>query len=123
MSPAEQDALLRQWQRLIVRYPFAAQALYAALLAEGRRYAVTSEGERWAQRLRHSDVVRRARAVWEATSLNVLEDDDDTLVPSKLLEALVRASSRENIEQSLRSLFADVISGVAAAPTSRDSKA
>lgn len=108
-SEDELAELLRQFQRLIVRYPFAAQALYSGLVAEGRRYVSTPEGQEWARRLAGSDLLRRGRAVWDVTTLNVLEEDPNAIVPSKLLEAFVQMSSKASLEQTLQSLFAEVI--------------
>ncbi len=106
---AELNAALRRLQRLIWRYPFAAQALYSSLLNEGRQYRQTEEGKQWEERLRRSDVLRRARAVWDVTTLNMLEDDPEAIIPSKLLEAFVQASSKKSVESQLRSLFEEFL--------------
>src|SRR5580693_1180923 len=48
---AEDGALgeiLRRAQLLLLKHPVAAQAAFAALIAEGRRFAATPEGAEWA---------------------------------------------------------------------------
>ncbi len=93
--------LLDQAQGVLLRHPVAAQAGFAALVAEGRRFAGTPEGARWAAVLAGSELMQRARWVWETTSLNLLEEDPDTLVPSTYLEALLRASETPDLEAVL----------------------
>jgi hypothetical protein len=102
---AELRAVLREFQRLVIRYPFAAQALFSSLVQEGRRFAETEEGRRWAERLSDTDLLRQGRAVWEAVTLNVLEQEPDTVLPSKFLEAFVMGSKRLDLEAFLSSLF------------------
>jgi hypothetical protein len=111
-DPADEEiaALLRQLQRLIVRYPFAAQPLYSALLSEGRQFAATAEGQVWQARLAQSAMMQKARVVWDVTTLNVLEDDPNAIVPSKLLEAFVSASTKPDFERRLATLLHDLFS-------------
>jgi hypothetical protein len=104
----EEDGLfaaLRQAQRLIVRYPVAAQALFAAAVAEGRAYAQTPEGAALRERLKGSELIRRGRVVWEVGTLNVLEEEPTTLLPSKVMDALARAASVPDLEPMLTRLF------------------
>ncbi len=104
----EEDGLLaalRQAQRLIVRYPVAAQALFAAAVAEGRAYAATPEGAALRERLKGSELIRRGRVVWEVGTLNVLEEEPATLLPSKVMDALARAASVPDLEPMLTRLF------------------
>jgi hypothetical protein len=94
-------ALLDGAQMAMIKHPTAAQAAFAALVREGRRFAETAEGEKWLQVLGASGLVRRARWVWETTSLNMLEEDAGTNVPSTYLEALLRATDVPDLEQIL----------------------
>ncbi len=94
-------ALLDGAQMAMIKHPTAAQAAFAALVREGRRFAETAEGEKWLQVLGGSGLVRRARWVWETTSLNMLEEDAGTIVPSTYLEALLRATDVPDLEQIL----------------------
>lgn len=101
----ELSTLLRQLQRLIVRHPAAAQAMFSAFVAEGRAFALSEQGKRWRDRLIGSALIRRGRAVWEVGTLNMLEEDRDVVLPSKLLEAVVNGSSIEALEPFLSQLF------------------
>lgn len=94
-------ALLDGAQMAMIKHPTAAQAAFSALVREGRRFAETAEGEKWLQLLGSSGLVRRARWVWETTSLNMLEEDAGTIVPSTYLEALLRATDVPDLEQIL----------------------
>lgn len=96
---------LRQFQVLLLQHPVAAQALFSALVAEGRRFATTPEGEAWKAALAGSDLVRNGRQLWEALSLNLLEEDASTVVPTTYLEAIFRASSSPEMETLIRRLW------------------
>ena len=105
---AEEDELLgvlRSAQAALLEHPVAAQALFRALVAEGRRYARTPEGARWREALRGSELVQRARVVWEVGTLNVLEEDPEVVVPSRVLDAIARAAARDDLEPLLSRLF------------------
>ncbi len=125
-SPNDAEELrrvLRSFQRLVVRYPFAAQALFASLVAEGRQFAETSVGQQWVARLAPSELMRQGRAVWEAVTLNALEADPDAILPSKYLEAFVATSKRLDLEAFLTSIFEQERAPSTAAsedPASRD---
>ncbi|WP_437968046.1 hypothetical protein WMF04_01535 [Sorangium sp. So ce260] len=97
--------LLRRAQLLVLKHPVAAQAAFAALIAEGRRFAETPEGAAWAAALAGSDLVRRGRQVWDAVGMNMLEDDPDAILPSAYLEALLRAARSPDLEATLRGLY------------------
>lgn len=98
-------AVLRHAQRLILRYPIAAQALFSAAVEEGRDYAKTAEGAALRQRLAGSDLVRRGRVVWEVGTLNVLEEETTTVIPSKVMDALAKAATIPDLEPMLTRLF------------------
>jgi hypothetical protein len=100
----EQVQLLRRMQALLLQHPLAAQAAFSALLAEGRRFAATSEGAVWKEALAGSDLVRNGRLLWDVLSLNLLEEEPSTVVPSSYLEALFRAASSSNLEALMRRL-------------------
>ncbi|AUX28302.1 uncharacterized protein SOCE836_003720 [Sorangium cellulosum] len=89
----------------MLKHPVAAQAAFAALIAEGRRFAATPEGAEWAAALAGSDLVRRGRQVWDAVGMNMLEDDPDAILPSAYLEALLRAARSPDLEAALRGLY------------------
>lgn len=102
------DALLaplRQAQRLMLEHPAAAQRLFSALVAEGRRYAETPEGAALARRLEGSELIRRGRVVWEVGTLNLLEESSPSALPTRLLDLFARATAVEALEPFLARLF------------------
>ncbi|WP_437948925.1 hypothetical protein WME98_51255 [Sorangium sp. So ce296] len=101
----ELAVVLRTAQRLLLRYPAAAQALFRAFAAEGRAFAQTPEGRRWREELSGSELIRRGRVVWEVGTLNLLEEDADTMLPSKLLDAIVHTAGVDALEPLLSRLF------------------
>lgn len=106
------ESLLGVLHGLIVRHPGAAQALFRSLVSEGRAFAATEEGAEWAQRLRRSELVRQGRVVWDAVSLNALDDRQDTVIPTAILDAFTRAMASEDVHGILRRvLAASMLSG------------
>lgn len=108
--------LLRRVQLAILAHPVAAQAAFAALMAEGRRFAATPEGAEWMAALAGSELAREGRRLWDALSMNLLEDDPATIVPSAYLEALLRAPSTPDLEALLSQLSGLTKGGERAAP-------
>lgn len=97
--------LLRAASAAVLKHPFAAQAIFAGLVAEGRRFAETDEGRRWQAALADSEFVRRARALWEGSVLNLLEDSSDAVLPTAIFDALVQAASRPDLPALLRAVL------------------
>ncbi len=95
------DRLLIELRRLVLRHPIAAQAAYRALIAEGRRFAETADGQRWKQRLAGSALVQRGQLVWEVGTSNALGGDEPAVLPSQLIDAFCRAVAREDLEATL----------------------
>lgn len=98
-------SVLREAQFLLLKHPVAAQAAFAAFVAEGRRFACTDDGRRWQERLRGSDLVRKGRVVWEVVTLKMLEESPTDVLPTAYLEAMVRATSTAELEPLLARLF------------------
>lgn len=69
--------ILRRARRAVIDQPALAHALTSFLVGEGRRYAETEEGERWLEALRDAPELERLRRIWEATTLNLLDDQHD----------------------------------------------
>ena len=101
----ELSALLRRGQLALVQHPVAAQALIRALVREGRAHAQTPEGQARKDALAGSELVQRARAVWEGMTLNMFTEDERAAVPSVLLDAVFGAASRDDLERVLGALF------------------
>lgn len=88
--PPHGDGLEQELARLraaVLKHPVAAQALYGALLAEGRRYAETADGALLAERLRHSPALARAWEGLEAATGRAL--DEDGAVPTRWLDLVL----------------------------------
>lgn len=101
----EVGRLLRGLQRALLKYPLASQALFKALVAEGRLYAATAEGQAWRRRLAASPLIRRGRVVWDETTLRMLEEDPATVIPSAVVDAFVHAALMDGLEPFLARLF------------------
>lgn len=112
----EVGRLLHALQRLLLKYPLASQALFKALVAEGRLYAATEEGQAWRRRLAGSPLIRRGRVVWDETSMRMLEEDPATVIPSAVVDAFVHAALMDGLEPFLSRLFEEgVFHGAGAA--------
>ncbi len=103
-EPGEDDllALLSRAQRLILKYPFAAQAIFSAFVAEGRRFAETPEGSALRDELARSELVERCRVVFQFVTHNVLEERPSPGLPSAILDAFVEAARTADLESLLR---------------------
>lgn len=103
----EQEVLevVRRLQLLLLAHPAAAQALFSALVTEGRRYARTSDGAQWLDRLTDSQLVRRARVLWDVSTMKMLEEDASRILPSTYVESFARAARAQPTEPLLRALF------------------
>ena len=98
-------AALSRVQRAIFKYPMATQAIFSALVAEGRRFAKTPEGAEWRERLRRAEQSDRARMLWEVLSLSAYTEQADGALPSLLLENLARAIKTRHLEGLLSKVF------------------
>lgn len=102
---SDPSRLLREAQYVLLRHPVAGQAAFAALVAEGRRFARTEEGRSWRRRLEGSDLIRKGRVVWEVLSLKMLEENPPGLLPTTYLDSMVKAASTADLEPMLARLF------------------
>jgi len=95
LSPARAGdglaSLIAVAARFALQHPMAAQALFTALVAEGRRVSRTPDGGRLRAALADSELVRRGRLLWERSPLALLEDAPDVILPTGLREALTRS--------------------------------
>jgi hypothetical protein len=86
----EQDTLerlVRHAQRLLRRHPTAARTLVRALVAEGRTFSSTPEGQRWQALLASSDLISRGRLLWLAAGFDRLLEggEEPAVLPSDWL--------------------------------------
>ena len=82
---------LAQLRSLLVAHPAASQAVFAALVAEGRRFAATERGRQWQEALAASPHMARLRRIFEEVSFNMFEEDRTTVLPSTYVEMLAQA--------------------------------
>ena len=97
--------VLSRLRRAILMHPEGSRALYGALIAEGRRFAKTSAGRTWSDRLAKSEKLRRLRLAWEVLSLSTLDGAEESeALPSAWLDALYALAGRSDMEESLAGL-------------------
>jgi hypothetical protein len=99
-------ATVRQLQRLVLLHPLASRAFVRAAIAEGRAVAKTEKGEAWMTSLVGTPLFERARVLWEACSLNLIDEDEDALRPTIVLEAVLDAARDSALESALSRLMA-----------------
>jgi len=80
--------LLLQLQRAALKHPFAAQALFSALAAEGEAFARTPEGQAWRDRLSGSELMHRARVAFDLPGFSMLSRAKETTLPTNYVDAL-----------------------------------
>src|SRR5262249_32491917 len=95
----ELPPLLEEMQRAVASHPAAARALFRAFVAEGRRFAMTPEGQRIRAELAGSSLIRRGHMVWDTCTMALGEGDPAT--PSELFDALVLTARIEALEPML----------------------
>ena len=101
------ELAVQQLTRAIVKHPLAVQAVYGALVREGRAFAATDEGRRIRDQLAGSELVARLRTAWELMTFGMLRDESPAgVIPSVLVEALVGAVLRKRFEARLHRAMA-----------------
>jgi hypothetical protein len=96
---------LRVLQRALFDFPIASQAAFSALVAEGRSFARTAEGKEWEERLRDSELVVRGRVAWEVLTQSAFTEDEQTVLPSVILDAFARTTAINALEPFLSVFF------------------
>ncbi len=86
------EPLLEGLRRLLAQNPGAVRLVASALVAEGRRFAGTAEGQAWQARLAGSTLARQGRLIWQAFELDTLIDDAPGRVPSDWLRLIENAA-------------------------------
>lgn len=95
---------LLQLQKAVLKHPAAAQAIVAALTAEGRQCAQSEEGQAQLATLADSDLLQKLWRVWEGTTLWALNPDETSALPSAYVDALFMAAGSQDIEQVIEEL-------------------
>jgi hypothetical protein len=104
-EPEDDDETIRRLcgaQRLLIKYPVAGQAIFSALVREGRRYAKTTDGAAWMARLAGSPALAKARTLFEGLAGGLVGEGSGPL-PSTYVDEFVRA-----LDRPLESLLAEV---------------
>jgi hypothetical protein len=89
----------------VIEQPGLAQAITSFLVGEGRRFAETAAGRRWLDALRDAPEVERLRRIWEATTLNVLDDPhDEGGVPAAWVDLLADVTATGDVDRVVAAL-------------------
>ena len=109
-APPDVEQALYAMQDAILRYPMVVQSVFSALVAEGRRFALTPEGEELRGRLLRSRSTASARLIWELLTSNAFVERPTTVLPSAFIERFVRALTVRGIEPLIARLFERTVS-------------
>jgi hypothetical protein len=99
-------ALLGRLRELVLSQPAVGHAITNFLVAEGRSFAATEAGARWHARLHDAPEVERLRQIWEATTLNVFDDEHDSGgVPDAWVDLIADLSSIGRVDRIVAALL------------------
>ena len=99
--------LLRAGRRLLYQYPRAARTLLPALVAEGRRFARTEEGQQWQETLGDTTLVKHGRLIWQAYGLDAFLETEAGVLPSDWLVLVADALEDADLETILSQLMVE----------------
>jgi hypothetical protein len=98
--------LLGRLREVALSQPAVGHAITSFLVAEGRRFATTDDGARWLEVLRDSPEVERLRQIWEATTLNVFDDESDAPgVPNAWVDLIADLASVGRVDRIVAALL------------------
>lgn len=97
--------IVRQLQRVLLTHPVACQAAFTALVAEGRRFGETAEGQALRERLAQSALLRQIRLVFDLATLGLLEEHPGATLPSGYLDALFMIAAGGDADALLNRVF------------------
>jgi hypothetical protein len=98
--------LLNRVRELVLSQPAAGKAITSFLVAEGRRFAASDAGAPWLECLRDAPEVERLRQIWEATTLNVFDDIEDTEdVPDAWADLIADLAAIGNVNRIVTALL------------------
>jgi hypothetical protein len=101
----ELGRVLAALRGVLLRHPIAAQAAFAALVTEGRRYAVTEEGAAWYERIAESVLLDRVRLIWDAAGMTAFVPEGSETLPSVFVEGVARGAAAVGLEPLLSRIF------------------
>ena len=85
---------MRDVQLLLLKYPIAGQALFAALIRQGRDFAKTEKGAALKSQLEKSPMVAKARTLFEGVTGGMLAEQNGEL-PSTYVDGFLEALDRD----------------------------
>lgn len=97
--------VLRSIQTTLITHPVAGQAAFNALLQEGRNFAKTEEGRALKTKIERSELLHRARLIFDFSTLSMLEEDPPEIMPSAYIDVLFMLASSDRTDQILDKLF------------------
>ena len=97
--------VLRSIQTTLITHPVAGQAAFNALLQEGRNFAKTEEGRALKTKIERSELLHRARLIFDFSTLSMLEEDPPEIMPSAYIDVLFMLASGDRTDQILDKLF------------------
>lgn len=100
------DFLLKG-QRTLMKHPQASRALILSLVEEGRRFAGSSDGQRWMEGLASSELAKRGVLIWEAYGLDLLLEAEPVVTPSAWLDLVLAAIANPDLEGILSMLLVE----------------
>jgi hypothetical protein len=92
-------SVLRRLQALVLTHPVAAKAAFGALVAEGEAFAQTPEGRECRNRLASSEILHRARLIFDLLGLSMLVREDSGPLPSSYVDAIFMLASSNKPEE------------------------
>lgn len=105
-TPENLEQLLTDVHRILLAHPVATRRAFAALVAEGRTYAATPEGQKLHHRLLHSARVQQASRLFRALSMGMLNAEKTTTrLPSSYLDNLLRVVNSKKLESMVGNLL------------------
>ena len=110
-DPTDIPDPLLQLQGAVMKHPMAAQALFSALIAEGRAFEETAEGQVWRDRLKVSELMHRARLALDLPGLSLLTGAPQGPLPSAYIDALFVMAGARQPGEMLDALFKGRLDG------------
>lgn len=104
-APDSTADLLLRLQAMVIKHPAASQAVFRALVAEGRAFSRTPEGQEWKRRLQNSVLLHRARLILDLPGISMLEHDSGDAIPSSYIDAVFMFAASDDAGEVLNQLF------------------
>jgi hypothetical protein len=100
--------LLVRLREVALSQPAAGHAITSFLVAEGRRFAATEDGARLLDVLCEAPEVERLRQIWEATTLNVFDDETNAPgIPTAWIDLVTDLASVGRVDRIVGTLLLD----------------